>query len=792
MQPRRLEPGPGRGEAARQRRGLERGGDAGRMVGGHQGRGRLRRQRGGALLGGPGRGEQRLDRRIRLGHAAHDDQRMDAFAARLERRVGRAGAVEGVGGEAPALDLVAALRCALGPARRRGIGLAGLLPFAGAGPMRRDAGRAAPPRPSGARRSAGAAAAAIGTGTEARVVSKIRSWAKAPSRSTCAVSSSRQGSAMSSGCASSTATASSALKSAPASAATRASRSASLDSCAEAALDQRADRRPAAAAGHRPRPLAALARQHQVLQRLEREHRIAAGVAQQRRREPLGAQLGQAERLDQRGELRQVERRQRHGLQALRFLERRAQLSRRRRPASAGRCAKPQCSPESVSDCDQRLQELEAGRRRRNAGRRRRSAGRPCATASARVWPRRRAAAAAAAPRPPAPPPCPSSGSTSASSRVRAGAERERMRRQHRAQQARQHGVGDAGVAGPRLDGDDAGARRRRSRCSRRLLPMPASPTSRKARRSAQACAERLAARARGRSGAAAAAGWPAPSSRRAGSVARAALDRRQQLDRLGRGPGAELVLQALLETLERGDRRGPVAAQVVQAHQAALARARPAGRSRPGAARRPGRGPRRLRSRSAQPRRPARRRTAPASAGAARAATRPAREGRRSRDRRAARRAPACSSLSIRASACRQVGAHRLLQLQPGAAADQRHARRRGAAGRGAGAGWCRPASRRPPARAGSRPGRRGSDRRARPGRAAPRPWPRAGSAARRPPGRARRAGAARARAQPDRRTECGRRRSGAWLARVWCRRQRQATSGPGRAAAPATCRPV
>jgi hypothetical protein len=41
----------------------------------------------------------------------------------------------------------------------------------------------------------------------------------------------------------------------------------------------------------------------------------------------------------------------------------------------------------------------------------------------------------------------------------------------------------------------------------------------------------------------------------------------------------AELVLQALLEALEDGDRRGPVAAQVVQAHQPALA-VRPAGRS--------------------------------------------------------------------------------------------------------------------------------------------------------------------------------------------------------------------
>ena len=118
-----------------------------------------------------------------------------------------------------------------------------------------------------------------------------------------------------------------------------------------------------------------------------------------------------------------------------------------------------------------------------------------------------------------------------------------------------------------------------------------------------------------------------------------AALDRRQQLDRLGRRPGAQLVLQALLEALERGDRRRPVAAQIVQAHQAALACAPPAGRSRSGAARRPGRArPRRVFSHAA---------AAAASAavallapflGARRAATRRAREGRRSRGRRAVR----------------------------------------------------------------------------------------------------------------------------------------------------------
>ena len=92
------------------------------MVGGHQRRGRLRGQRGGALLAefAPPPAAPSIAV-VGVRHAAHDDQRMDAFAARIERGVGRAGLVEGVGGEAPALDLVTALRCASGrdaPPRR--------------------------------------------------------------------------------------------------------------------------------------------------------------------------------------------------------------------------------------------------------------------------------------------------------------------------------------------------------------------------------------------------------------------------------------------------------------------------------------------------------------------------------------------------------------------------------------------------------------------------------------------------------------------------------------------------
>jgi hypothetical protein len=298
---------------------------------------------------------------------------------------------------------------------------------------------------------------------------------------------------MSSGCASSTAAASSAPNSGPASAATRARRSASLESWPRPALDERAD-------AHRLRQAAAVrrdrrgaARQHQVLQRLEREHRVAAGVAQQRRRERVAAQLGEADRFDQRRELRQVERLQDAGLEAGRLLERRAQRGRRRARLRRPLREAPLQRGERVG-LRERLQELEARRvgevqvvddERGEAvaervGERRVDGAlqqKPLRVAGARD----RGAEL---------------GQHERELGVRVGAELERMRRAHRAQQARQQRVGDAGVARPRLDRDDAVAPGANS-WSSRLLPMPASPTSRKARRFAHACASACSSRSR-------------------------------------------------------------------------------------------------------------------------------------------------------------------------------------------------------------------------------------------------------------------------------------------------------
>ena len=79
--------------------------------------------------GGSRRREQCLDDAASAWvHAVHDDHRLDAFAARIERSAGRAGPVEGVGGEAPALDLAARRDASRAAPRRRGVGIAGLAP----------------------------------------------------------------------------------------------------------------------------------------------------------------------------------------------------------------------------------------------------------------------------------------------------------------------------------------------------------------------------------------------------------------------------------------------------------------------------------------------------------------------------------------------------------------------------------------------------------------------------------------------------------------------------------------
>ena len=547
---------------------------------------------------------------------------------------------------------------------------------------------------------------------------------------------------------------------------------------AEPALDQRADRhrlRQAAAALDRRRA----AREHQVLQRLEREHRIAAGVAQQRRRQPLGAQLGQADRLDQGGELRQVERLQQRRSPGGPLPRARRAAARRRRRARPGAGRSPsaarRASPTAPATAGTRRWP-----RRRSAGRRRPApAGR--GRAHRPGWRRRRAAAAAAAPRRPAPPRAPSSGSTSASSSVRAGAIASGCAASTDAQQARQDGVGDAGVAGPRLDGDDAGP------AGAEILQQAALADAGLADQHERApvrpgMLERLqlaVAADQARRPQQAGRGRRPPRRQRRG----AALDRRQQLDRLGRGPGAELVLQALLEALEGGDRRRPVAAQVVQAHQPALAvlgqrialdqalRVDQAARDRALVLAARGRGGQRRGA------------SAPATAGAA-ARSHSASSGRSSKSRSPSSSSSARLLVALDPrEALRQVGPHRLLQLQPGAAAEQRQpgiAAQAVEALAQAGVGLLRadrrPEHRRHPVGADRTGERDQAEQRRVLGRE------RDPALADHQAGRAEQA-----QLEPVSGRVGGRNAGGdgtGHAARVWCRRRRQATSSPGRAA--------
>ena len=327
-------------------------------------------------------------------------------------------------------------------------------------------------------------------------------------------------------------------------------------------------------------------------------------------------------------------------------------------------------------------------------------------------------------------------------------------------------------------------ATRRRTRAAAGVLPMPASPTSRNGASCRPGVVERcelaLAADQARR---------PDQARRNDGAARRqrraAALDRRQQLDRLGRRPRAELVLQALLEALEGGDRRGAVAAQVVQAHQPALGvlgerialdqalRVDQAARDRAAL----------LATR--RRRRRARRRAARATCGARRAATRRAREGRRSRGRRAARRCRRARRRAIVRQRRWQVGgrvrAPRLSDAPPltsahsgvAAQAEQALAQARVGllavdAGQSIAATWSLWIG---PASAARR--------------AAPRPSPRARCACRRRRRRAPRAGTARPSAPTDPRSAAWREQAIAW-ARFCAAGRRERTSPPAcRAAA-------
>ncbi len=198
---------------------------------------------------------------------------------------------------------------------------------------------------------------AMGGGTDASVASKIRSCANASPRITCADSSSRQGSAMSSGWASSTADGELGREPGP-----RQRRRARQLECRgrklrQAPLDKGADgvglRQPTRSAGH--------ARQHHVLERLEREHRVAAGVLEQRRREPQPRRVRAAPATRSAASLARGSTARARSIRGDAILP--ASRARPRSPCRprAGRCAKPQLSMDERVRLRQRLQELDAG-----------------------------------------------------------------------------------------------------------------------------------------------------------------------------------------------------------------------------------------------------------------------------------------------------------------------------------------------------------------------------------------------------------------------------------------------
>ena len=527
VQTRRVEAGPGRIESARERGRLDRRRDADRVIGGHERGGGLGRQRGGALLGGFGRRQQRVDDAVRMGDAVHDDQRVDALAARVERERGCVGAVEGVAGAAPALDFVRALRRFAGAPCRAGVGVAGRSPFGRARPVRRDAVRQrlvrdqvqgdAPMQQLGDRprhRLAGRLEDQVVR--ERAVADHLRRLELAPGlgeveRVALEHRRSELGSEVGAG------------ERSDAREAQRVARQ-----LAEAPLDQRPD-------AHRLRQRrdlcrrAGVTREDQVLQRLEREHRIAAGVLQQRRRQVRDVELGQAERFDQERQLRLVERLQFDRLDAACFFERSPHRRRRAARFAASLREAPVQRGERVG-LDQGLQELDArlvgevqvvdDDRVQFGGRRidERSVDRAVQQEPLRLAGEchRRAQL----------------GQHDRELLRALGAQRDRVRGEQGAQQAREHGVGDARVAGAGANGDDAGA------AGRELVQQPALADARLADEQ-EDTPRRPGVIERGDLFLAAdEARWADEARRHDRASCRqrrgAALDRRQQLDRLG------------------------------------------------------------------------------------------------------------------------------------------------------------------------------------------------------------------------------------------------------------------
>ena len=326
-------------------------------------------------------------------------------------------------------------------------------------------------------------------------------------------------------------------------------------------LDQRAD------AGRLRQPAVGHAGQHVVLQRLQREQRVAAGVAHQRAGQCGSVEPGHAQAVDQLAHRRLVQRLQRLLVQALRFEQRLVQ----RGAAFAGAARQAPAQRQRRLGRHHGLQQLQAGgvgevqvveQQLVAAG------GRGPAQQGLGGALQLQALAVAAECRAVA-------GIQQLGQHTRQAAARGLVGRgaaalQQQPQQPRQQRKRHAGVARPRrhvqaaraaparqlgeqprlahagLADEDEHALGRPGALQRGELVVAAH----QARRPAQA--GRHAARARHRT-------------RR-----HRALDRGQQRQRLGAGRRAQFVLQPLFQALERGQRRGAVAAQVVQPHQPA------------------------------------------------------------------------------------------------------------------------------------------------------------------------------------------------------------------------------
>ena len=307
-------------------------------------------------------------------------------------------------------------------------------------------------------------------------------------------------------------------------------------------------------------------RQHQVLQGLQRKHRVAAGVLEQQRRQPRRVQFRQAERLDQRRQLCQIQRLQRARIQAPGLLQGAAQL-RDGGTAVARPLRKAPQQRAGQLGLHQGLQQLDT-----------RVVGKVQVINDHRVQAQRHGVAQGGVHRTLQQQALCRAGHIDGRTQfgqhqgqflAAVGSEAEPLRRDHRAQQAGQQRARDAGVTRARLHHHHTLVHRRQflqqaALADAGFTQQQEDPAGRAGTLQCQQV------------------GLAADQARRAHQPGRhdraarrqlcsAAFDGGHQLDGLGRRPRAQLLFQALLEVLEGGDGRGAVATQVVQPHQPAL-----------------------------------------------------------------------------------------------------------------------------------------------------------------------------------------------------------------------------